>query len=284
MAEFNTNETTLQEVVSQEIELARRSASIAVGNSWNKVEGKIKKKGDTLNILGLEDPETHDYDGNDISFSNIETTNNKIVIDTAKYIGKTLLDVDSDISEFNPMQELSKKVGYVIGKEHDKYIFKNIAKAYADGSKQIVDAEGLTSLTTLSLLADAQAKLLEADVPEDEETVIEVSPSFATKLLMAGIIHKTDNGEEFKNAYLGNFGKTKIMLTNNIFTDKGVQNIILRSKKAYAFAQTINKVEVVKTENNFGKKLKALTLYGGKIIRPKEIVVIKYTPGEETTI
>ena len=57
-----------------------------------------------------------------------------------------------------------------------------------------------------------------------------------------------------------------------------------RTKKAYAFAQTIQKMEIVRAENNFGKKVKGLSLYGGRIIRPAEIVVAKFTPGTETAI
>jgi len=277
-------EVMQQEVVAKEVELARKSRAVAVSNSWDKVSGKITKKGDTLNILGLEDPEIHKYTGADIEFSDVENTLDKVVITEADYVGKLLKDVDAKQTEFNPLQELSKKAGYAIAKAHDKFIYRNIVESYNSKSSQIIDAENLTSANMLSLISNAQSKLYEADVPEDEEIVMEVSPAFQSKLLLAGIINKTDNKDLFANGYFGSFGLTKIMLTNNLYKEDGFENIILRTKKSYAFAQTVKNIETVRAENNFGTKLKGLTLYGGKVIRPKEIVIIKFKPAAETII
>ena len=127
-------------------------------------------------------------------------------------------------------------------------------------------------------------KLYESDVPADEELILEVSPAMFGKITLAQIIYKTDNTDLFKQGYMGQYGKMKIYLSNNLHKDSGADCCILRTKKAYAFAQTIQKMEIVKTENNFGKKVKGLSLYGGRIIRPAEIVVAKFTGKAETAI
>lgn len=276
------NEVTFQEAVLKEADLGRERAAIAVKNSLNKYSGKIKKKGDTVRILGLIEPEVSDYDGSDLSFKDAHITDDKLVVDQSKYVGTYIPDVDTEQSEFDVVREIANKGGKAIAQVQDKFVFEQLATGV--GSSQIIDATNTGSATVLSLMTSMATKLYESDVPADEELILEVSPAMFGKITLAQIIYKTDNTDLFKQGYMGQYGKMKIYLSNNLHKDSGADCCILRTKKAYAFAQTIQKMEIVKTENNFGKKVKGLSLYGGRIIRPAEIVVAKFTGKAETAI
>lgn len=276
------NEVTFQEAVLKEADLGRERAAIAVKNSLNKYSGKIKKKGDTVRILGLIEPEVSDYDGSDLNFKAAHITDDKLVVDQSKYVGTYIPDVDTEQSEFDVVREIANKGGKAIAQVQDKFVFEQLATGV--GSSQIIDATNTGSATVLSLMTGMATKLYESDVPADEELILEVSPAMFGKITLAGIVYKTENEEMFKQGYMGQYGKMKIYLSNNLYKDSGSDCCILRTKKAYAFAQTIQKMEIVKTENNFGKKVKGLSLYGGRIIRPAEIVVAKFTGKAETAI
>jgi hypothetical protein len=276
------NEVTFQEAVLKEADLGRERAAIAVKNSLNKYSGKIKKKGDTVRILGLIEPEVSDYDGSDLSFKDAHLTDDKLVVDQSKYVGTYIPDADTEQSEFDVVREIANKGGKAIAQVQDKFVFEQLATGV--GSSQIIDATNTGSATVLSLMTSMATKLYESDVPADEELILEVSPAMFGKITLAQIIYKTDNTDLFKQGYMGQYGKMKIYLSNNLHKDSGADCCILRTKKAYAFAQTIQKMEIVKTENNFGKKVKGLSLYGGRIIRPAEIVVAKFTGKAETAI
>ena len=276
------NEVTFQEAVLKEADLGRERAAIAVKNSLNKYSGKIKKKGDTVRILGLIEPEVSDYDGSDLNFKDAHITDDKLVVDQSKYVGTYIPDVDTEQSEFDVVREIANKGGKAIAQVQDKFVFEQLATGV--GSSQIIDATNTGSATVLSLMTSMATKLYESDVPADEEVILEVSPAMFGKITLAQIIYKTDNTDLFKQGYMGQYGKMKIYLSNNLHKDSGADCCILRTKKAYAFAQTIQKMEIVKTENNFGKKVKGLSLYGGRIIRPAEIVVAKFTGKAETAI
>ena len=56
---------------------------------------------------------------------------------------------------------------------------------------------------------------------------------------------------------------------------------IARTTTSYAFALAVKEVNRVSPSNLFSKALKGLVVYGGEIIRPKEIAIIKFSPGAE---
>jgi len=88
----------------------------------------IKKKGDSVRILGLIDPEVMEYTGEDLVFEKAQMTDDKLVIDQSKYVGTYIPDVDSEQSEFDTVKEVASKGGKVIAQEQDKSIYSQIAK------------------------------------------------------------------------------------------------------------------------------------------------------------
>ena len=50
---------------------------------------------------------------------------------------------------------------------------------------------------------------------------------------------------------------------------------LLRTKRAVACVNSIDKLETCRKEKGFGEIIKGLNVYGAKVVRPKELYVIK---------
>ena len=64
-------------------------------------------------------------------------------------------------------------------------------------------------------------------------------------------------------------------LSNNLYNDGTDYYEMVRTKKAIAFAGQIDKVETARKEKGFADIIKGLHVYGAKLVRPKELYVIR---------
>jgi hypothetical protein len=91
----------------------------------------------------------------------------------------------------------------------------------------------------------------------------------------------TNNSEMMKNGTVGKYGGVIIRVSNNVYNvgtaDAPQDKIMFRTTNAIAFVEQICEVEAYRPENYFGDAIKGFSLYGGKIIRPKNLVVADIT-------
>ena len=66
-----------------------------------------------------------------------------------------------------------------------------------------------------------------------------------------------------------------LRLSNNLYNDNTDDYELLRTKKAVAVANQIDKLETCRKEKGFASIVKGLNVYGVKVIRPKELYVIR---------
>ena len=74
---------------------------------------------------------------------------------------------------------------------------------------------------------------------------------------------------------MGKINNAFVCIENCLPTGNGAHYNILRTDKAIAFAEQIDKVEHYRPEDAFTDAVKGLYVFGAKIIRPKEIYVMK---------
>ena len=85
----------------------------------------------------------------------------------------------------------------------------------------------------------------------------------------------TENVEFIKRGALGKYANTYLRMSNNLYNDGTDDYEMVRTKKAIAFAGQIDKVETARKEKGFADIIKGLHVYGAKVVRPKELYVIK---------
>ena len=74
---------------------------------------------------------------------------------------------------------------------------------------------------------------------------------------------------------VGMYDCARVILSNNLYNDGTDDYMMVRTNKAIAFASAIDETEAYRPEKYFSDAVKGLNVYGGKLVRPKELVVIR---------
>lgn len=184
------------------------------------------------------------------------------------------------------MNALAEEAGKGLAEEADKYIAKIVKDGVVDESIDSTEAT-ITKTNAIATLEDALAVLYENNVKTTEELHFEVTPKVFTLLRQSLTELFTENVEMSKKGYVGRYGNALISVENNLpeiskTTGEGASAVtttkkvlILRTKKAIAYAGQIDKTEAYRPHNAFQDALKGLFVFGAKVVRPKEIYCIK---------
>ena len=78
-----------------------------------------------------------------------------------------------------------------------------------------------------------------------------------------------------KKGIIGMYNGAPVKLSNNLYNDGTDDYMMIKTKKAIAFAGQIEKTEAYRPHNLFADALKGLDVYGAKVVRPKELYVIR---------
>lgn len=270
-------------VWSAKIQAERERQVIAAKLCWREFEGEIKDSGDTVKIQGVKRPTVGQYVKNStvITPENLNDDSTILTIDRADYFAFEIDDIDKQQAKGSLMSAQMKEATAAMAESMDDYIYGK----YAERGTEI-DCANMTSATTISKIASGLKALWDNKVPKNEEVFLEVSPGFLEKILLAEISFATPNDGVITNGYTGTITKLglKVFMSNGIYNDDTYDYCFLRTRKAIALADQFNKIEPYRPESAFSDAVKGLHLYGAKVIRPKELVVLKASYGAETTI
>ena len=249
-------------------------------------EGDVKQKGDSVKILGVGKPTIRtiartsasgDIDGPE----EIEDTSVLLPIDQIRYFNYMVGDIDKAQSVGGIMDALNKETSEGLANEIDNYIAAlildgNVRKLYQSAQKIVDGTAASGEKNVLAVLDDAIQALYENDVNPKTEIVVSVSPRFYTLFKRAYIGKDSDNSDMLKNGRVSKYGNVTVKMSNNVAkTDSGAtDNIMIRTKRAIAFANPMTHTEAYRPERKFADAVKGFTLYGAKIVRPKELVNI----------
>lgn len=202
-----------------------------------------------------------------------------LLIDQAKYCHIYFDDLDAAQTKKGFWEEQKRQMGIKLADDLDTFVFKK----YTDAGKQITEAS-LTVANAFSTIAAVAEYFKTVDVPAGTTKYLEVSPAIATKILLAKIVRKTENDKMIENGYIGNILGLDIFESNNIVKNGSAYECIARTKAAVSFAAQLTETEAYRPEKRFGDAVKSLQVWGGKVVRPKELVRLTLTPAAESTI
>lgn len=253
---------------------------IAVKNCSREFEGDIKNMGDTVKIIGLNPINVFDYTKNTDMSAPGELSDNvrMLTVNRAKAFNFVIDDIEAAQTSPVIMKEAMRVAASALSNEADKYIYSLYETV---PTENVIKSDSLTSDGVLDLLLNAQQKLLENNVPGNEEIVLEVPPCVAAKIIKAKIMNGTSNEEELDKGCIGKFLGFRIYVSNNIVNAQNYHKCFARTKRAIAFAEQINEVEAYRPEKRFADAVKGLHLYGAKVVYPDEILVLDISVGDE---
>ncbi len=231
-------------------------------------------KGKTVKILGVSRPTIGDYDGTTINDPEaVGDSSQFLKINQAKYFNFMVDDVDEAQSKEGLMPALMEESTRAMAEERDKFIAKIAATEAA--SDMITDATINSAKTAKTAIDAAIQKLWENGVSQKDDVTIYLNP--AVYLLFQEYITetKTDNDKAIASGILGNYSGAKVKMSNNFYNDGTNTYLFVKTSKALAFCGGINSVEAYRPEGLFSDAVKGLNTFGGKVIRPKELCVIK---------
>lgn len=279
--------TNFQRTVwSKKIQTALETITGLKNHSDYEFEGEIQYAKE-VKILGVVRPTIKTYvPGTPIELETPTDSSQMLKIDQLKYFNFAVEDVDKAQSQPGLMDKLTSEAGKGLAEEADKYIAKIVKDGVEDGTIESTEAN-ITKANAISTLEDALAVLYTNNVKTTEELHFEVTPKVFTLLRQSLTELFTENVEMSKKGYVGRYGNALISVENNlpeiskttgsgdsaVTTTKKV--LILRTKKAVAYVGQIDKTEAYRPQNAFQDAIKALFVFGAKVVRPKEIYCIK---------
>lgn len=282
MAYQNFIPTVWNEGIERELE----RLCVFVEDCNRKYEGAVKKKGESVTILGVGKPSIKAIAkadrSNDIDApEEIEDTSVIMYINQVRYFNYMVGDIDKAQAVNGVMDALEQETSEAIADEIDKYIAgmavdSSVPTLYAAAKKVVSGTAASGEVNVLHVLDAAIQKLYENDVKATTEIVVTISPRFYTLFKQAYIDKDTNNSEMLKNGKVAKYGNVTVKLSNNVnkSTDGTTDNIMIRTKRAIAFAKPHTHTEAYRPEKKFADAVKGFVLFDAKVVRPKEVVNI----------
>lgn len=205
-----------------------------------------------------------------------------IVVDHRALFNYKVKDIDKAQGAKGVMEHLSSETSEGLADVHDRFIADMVK---ADPAVAVYNSGTAIALTVQNLfetLDGAQQILFENDVRTGTEIDVFIPPWVHTLLRQGFIKTDTDNSSMLKNGMVARYGSMNLKMSNNVphvTVGSGSSAyekyfIHMRTRRAVAFVHQTTHLEPYRPEKDFSDAIKGFDLYGGKILRPAEIIAI----------
>jgi len=261
-------------------------------------EGEIKAGGDSVKINQMSSPSIGSYDRvNGISFEDLSTTSQTLLIDQEDYFAIQVDDIDKAqvVNGGILMSEGVKAGGYEMQDKIDvalaaKYSDAGIIGGSGQGALgtaasvlEITVDGGGSSLKVSEWLARLGRRAYEAKMPDHLPKYVVVPPWLHQKMVMDKLVNPrgvNNDGTyiqgEVQFAY--GFG---IMVSNNVSYSSTDYRVMGGNRNCITLAQQITHMEPGRRESFFKDYIKALYVYGMKVVRPDQLMLSIVKEGAE---
>jgi len=261
----------------------RLRAGLVHGSTVNReYQGLLSDSGDTIHISELEPISTSTYSKNsDITWSNTTSYSKDLLIDQQTYYARNLDSIDRVQNNINTQAAIADEAGYGMAKDADTFIATQYT--YAGNS---VTAATVSAGSVMANLSNMQYELDNANVPVTER-FMPIKPWYHQDLVQAATqainttgVPKVFSDNLLVNGYVGRLFGFNLLLTTQV-TDNAstVAYHMGYHRSAIAFVGQLTEASVVQREDRFGIGIKALYVYGAKVVRPEAMVSCTTTKG-----
>ena len=252
-------------------ELEKKSKLVDACN--RKFEGEAKQ-GARVKILDALSPDVFDYSQNEgLDDPQVLGDGNSVYLDLdqARAFNFMVDDIDRMQSMDGLMESIMVEAGRKVLWHREKFV-----GSLAQGASYISNSISISTPKAAKAAVDNGLLVLrEHDVALDDSVYIEVSPFFY-QLFRDDIVElKTDNVDIINRGIVGMYDGAKVRMSNCLYNDGVDDYCMIRTNRAIAFASCIDETEAYRPEKFFSDAVKGLNVFGGKIVRPKELYVIK---------
>lgn len=256
-------------------------------NHCNFQYEKDSKNAKEVKILSVNRPTIRTYvPGTAITRESASDSSQLMQLNQYRYFNFEVEDIVKAQSVPGLMEALTDEAGKGLALEGDKYV-ASIVKADVEATTPTVAVSAsvitLTNSNAMASVEDGFATLYANDCKVTDTFYLELAPKVFTTYRQQLTELSTNNPEILKKGAVGKINNAFVCIENCLPTGKSASGVatddthynILRTDKAIAFAEQIEKVEHYRPEDAFTDAVKGLYVFGAKIIRPKEIYVMK---------
>lgn len=231
--------------------------------------------GDRLKIVGAVRPTIGTYvPGQDITIEHLADNAQYLDITESDYFAFEVDDIDKAQSIKGYLDKQFDEAKTALAQSEDHKIAEIAAKGALNSmTSSSIDISSATS--PLDTLDTALLKLYQNDVPATEELAADLNAEHIVLIRNKLASLFTDNVDYIKKGAIGKYNNTLLRLTNNLYNNGTDDFELVRTKKAVAAANSIDELETCRKEKGFANIIKGLNVYGAKVVRPKELYVIK---------
>lgn len=238
-----------------------------------KFEGEIKS-GAKLKIVGASKPTIQTYvPGKDLNIEKLGDNAQYLEITELKAFAFEVDDVDAAQSKEGYLETEFDEAKTALAEDADKFVGTKAKEARKDMMSASIDiSEEASPLTSVDAIL---VKLYKHDVSSKTELAADLNPEHITLIRSKLATLFTDNVEYIKRGAVGKYNNCFLRMSNNLYNDGTDDYEMIRTKKAIAFANSFEKIEKCRPSARFSDVIKGLHVYGAKLVRPKELGVIR---------
>ena len=256
-------------------------------NHCNFQYEKESKNAKEVKILSVNRPTIRTYvPGTALVRESVADSSQLLRLNQYRYFNFEVEDIVKAQSVPGLMEALTDEAGKGLALEGDKYGAAVVKDGVENGvvidetknTKKSIAASEEIELTTSNAMASVEngfAALYKNDCKVSDTFYLEVAPTVFVTYRQQLTELSTNNPEILKKGAVGKINNAFVCIENCLpESDTAIYNI-LRTDKAIAFAEQIDKVEKYRPEDAFTDAVKGLYVFGAKIVRPGEIYVMK---------
>lgn len=275
MAVANTITQFQQTIWSKSI-LRSLEKITSLRNHCNFQYEKDSKNAKEVKILSVNRPTIRTYvPGTPLVRESASDSSQLMMLDQYRYFNFEVEDIVKAQSVPGLMEALTDEAGKGLALEGDKYVAE-VVKAGVDAGEVTASTEiSLTKSNAMESVEAGFATLYANDCKVSDTFYLELAPAVFTTYRQQLTELSTNNPEILKKGAVGKINNAYVCIENCLPESETAHYNILRTDKAVAFAEQIDKVEKYRPEDAFTDAVKGLYVFGAKIVRPAEIYVMK---------
>ena len=229
-----------------------------------------------VKILSVNRPTIRKYvPGTPLERESVGDSSQLLKLDQYFYFNFEVEDIVKAQSVNGLMEALTDEASKGIALEGDKYVAQVIKDAVDADEVAASEVVTLTTANAMEVIEEGFATLYGNNCKVTDTYYLEVAPRVFTTYRQCLTELSTNNPEILKKGAVGKINNAYVCIENCLAEADGAYMNILRTDKAVAFAEQIEKVEGYRPEDAFTDAVKGLYVFGAKVIRPEEIYVLK---------
>lgn len=248
------------------------TAETVFANLVNREYEGLAAKGNVVHIAGVVPPTVKDYKANNrqTSADAVSDTNVDLLIDQEKAIDFLVDDIDR-VQAAGSLEAYTRAGATALATDSDQFL----ADLLVDNGTALSGSAPSDGDDAFDLIAKALKELTKANVP-NVGRVVAVNAEMAYWLRSSGSkLTSVDTSGDPAGLRAGTIGYllgARIVESNN-FRDSDDEQFVAFHPSAAAYVSQVDTVEALRDQDSFSDRIRALHVYGGKVVRPTGVVV-----------